>query len=252
MKNRLILLLVAFLMLATLPLQAGSRQEYTLQQLQEKVQKMEVLQWDKMPTLFIYTERLDWYDNQADINVFYKAQKMWKNNPNNFAAVFNYGLLIMSNDYGEGVDLGPIQIDEAYRVLEQAKKLRSDYKEIYELQLYLLDYKLFGPSWGSTPYSEGEMIAIYRAHPDLARKQLLLLKTMFKKWNKEVSAWNYDQASLICSALNLEEEAQAYQKKAELMDQQEAAAQAAKKREQKETQKSAFYSIREIWRNFYK
>lgn len=188
MKKRLMVLLGVLLMVATMPLQASGRQEYTLQQLQEKVQKMEVLQWDKMPTLFIYTERLDWYDNQADINVFYKAQKMWKNNPNNFAAVFNYGLLIMSNDYGEGMALSDIQLDEAYRVLEQAKKLRPNYKEIYDLQNYLLDFKLFGPTWVGPALSDQEMISVYRSHPDLARKQLLLLKTMFKNWGKEVSA----------------------------------------------------------------
>lgn len=252
MTKKLMILLGALLMLATVPAQAAEREEYTLKQLKEKVQKMEVLQWNRMPTLFIYVERLDWYDNQEDINVFYTAQKVWKQNPNNFAAVFNYGLIIMSNDYGEGLSLNDIQIDEAYRVLEQAKKLRPNHKETYDLQVYLLDLKLFGPTWLGPGMTDEEMISIYRAHPDLARKQLSLLQTMFKNWPEQVLAWNYDQAAIICRALNRDEDASAYQIQADFLYKQLEEEEAAKWRAQQEAQKGLASSIKQafsFWRS---
>lgn len=246
MKKRMLVLLGFLFMTAVLPLPAAARQEYTPQQLLEKVQKREVLHHNQMPMSFVYTEKLSWRDNQADINAFYTAQKLWKQNPRNFAAVFNYGLLIMSNDYGEGLALNDVQIDEAYRVLEQAKKLRPYYKETYELQNYLLDFKLFGPTWIGPGLSDEEMIAGYRAHPDLARKQLGLLQTMFKYWSNETSAWNYQQAALICQSLNRTEAAQAYQTKADFLYKQMEEQEAAAARDRQEAKKGLIYSLKKF------
>lgn len=216
--KKLMLALTGFLfMTAVLPAQADTYQEYTPQQMQEKVQKMEVLELGRMPQFFVYTEKLDWYDNQADINVFYAAQRKWKQNPKNFAAVFNYGLVIMSNNYGEGMALDDIQIDEAYRVLEQAKALRPNYMKIYDLQVSLLEFKLFGPVWIGPGLSEHEIVETFRNNPDVARKELALLQVMFKNWPALVGVYEVEQASLICQALNRTELAAQYKAQAQKM-----------------------------------
>lgn len=252
MKKRIWVLLVALLTLSILPAQAEDNQKYTIQQLQDKVQKMEILQQHKMPFPFVYSERLEMGSNQADINVFYTAQRKWKQNPRNFAAVFNYGLLIMSNDYGEGIALSDTQVDEAYRILEQAKKLRPTHKETYDLQVYLLDYKLFGPLGIGPGLSDEGMIRIFRSHSDVARKQLALLQTMFKNWGSQCSAWEYEQAALICRALQRLDDAKTYQAKADALYKQMEAQEAARKQAQAQTKKGLVSSIKRAfssWRS---
>lgn len=234
------------------PLQAYEHVEYTPKQINEKVTKMELLQRDKMPTFFIYTQKLDWADNQEHINAFYAAKRVWQKNPRSFAAAFNYGLVIASNDYGEGWDLSQTQVDEALRVLEQAKKLRPDYKETYFLMNDLLEYKLFGPVWLGPGLYDEEILETYKKHPDVARRQLALLQTVFAKWDKNASSWLYFQASLISKSLNRVQDAKMYETKGVARQKQEEAASSALEKASREKQKKQVASdIKQIFSRIF-
>lgn len=214
--KRITMILAACLLAASAMAQPADK--YAERELAQKVTNMQTLEWGKIPYPFVYTEKLEWTDNQPQINIFYKAKHLYEKNPGNFAAVYNYATLIMSNDFGEGLMIWDAQIDEAYRLLEEAKKLRPDFQSVYKQQLYLLDFKLFGPVWAGPGLTEEDMLAAYRAHPDLARKQLALYQTMMQKWPSSADAYSVQSCYLICLSLNRAQSAAAYKAQYEKLE----------------------------------
>ena len=223
------LMFVLFLGLANSALFAQGYNPYSRQELARKVKNMEVLDDRKIPFPFVYTEKVVWYDNQPDINIFYNAKNVCEKNPFNFAAVYNYALLIMSNDWGEGPVLNEIQIDEAYRLFEQAKKMRPEYINIYFAQIYLLEQKMLGVVYGPD-YSDEEKVYLYGKDLYSARRMLSLYEKMFTmdlgKQNMQLSYMMHN-ASLLCRALGQTQKAQEYEAKAQTLYEQEEAPRAA-------------------------
>lgn len=233
--KKLILMICVCLLGVCAP--AQSVQKYTAAEITAKISKLQTLEWDRIPYPFVYTEKLEWTDNQSDINLFYAAKRMYEKHPGNFAAAYNYATLIMSEDYGEGLAIGDTQTDEAYRILEQAKKLRPDFKPLYEQQIYLLNFKLFGPSWVGPGIDEEEAVAVYRQNPDLARKQLALYQTIAQKWGPQLSAAAYYDCYHICLSLNRTQQAAFYKTQIEEAQRREAEAEASVRKSVKENQK---------------
>ena len=181
--------------------------EYTPEELMQKVKNMELISYNRMPQVFWYLAGDEYLSDQNDINVFYVAKNRYERNQKNFAAVFNYATVIMSLECGEGCSCDYVQPDEAYRLLEEAKKLRPDYLPIYKQQDFLLMFKLFGAVWVGPGYSDEDAIAIYRARPDLARQRLAVQEKLLAAGQGDVyTAWQ------ICAALNRTEKAAAYRK----------------------------------------
>lgn len=204
------LALVLGLIIAALPLFA---QENTwLQHLQDKVNKMEVVTEDDMPWPFEWDFECDkCYRDQDAVNVFFTAQSKYQKNPNSFAAAFNYAMVIAYKNCGEGYTLSERHYDEAYKVFEQAKKLRPNDLRVYVEQEKLLERRYF--DFGDGPIQAGLVYRIkkYRSIPDMARKRLDLIKNQERLGSKKV---DYLEAATICQALNRLESAQTYLNKA--------------------------------------
>ncbi len=190
---------------------AMAQMDPQLERLQQKVKKLQVITYKDVPYDFIW-DKSNNECKQDDINVFYLAKRMYEKNPNNFAAVFNYGILIMSNGCMEGPMLSEMQMDEAYKMLEKAKKLRPNYLEVYERQEWLIDYRLFDDlaCFAAFGYTIDERIEIYRAHSDLARKRLALIEKQRALGSKTLSDTSLFEAYVICSALHRTEAAAKY------------------------------------------
>ena len=182
-----------------------------LENLRQKVKKMQVITYRDVPYDFIWDKSFG-ECRQDDINVFYLAKQMYEKHPDNFAAVFNYGVLILSNGCMEGPMLSDMQIDEGYKILEKAKKLRPNHLEIYERQEGLIDYQLFGDlaCFAAFGYTLDERIEMYRARPDLARKRLALIEKQRALGSKKLTQNSLFEAYVICTALRRTEAAAKY------------------------------------------
>ncbi len=183
-----------------------SRAVYTKTEIMQKVKNMEMLNRNRMPSSFWYLAGDEYLSDQDDINIFYMAKNRYEKNPNNFNAVFNYAVVILSLDAGEGCSCSDLQLDEAYRLLERAKKLNTHSLAVYRQQDFILMFKVFGPVWIGPGYTDEEAIDLYRNMPDLARKRLAVQEKLIAGGEGDLyTAWQ------ISKALNRTESAAKYQ-----------------------------------------
>lgn len=180
--------------------------EYTDDELEQKVRKMERIELSRMPGTFQYQKYDRYLENQQQINIFYLAKSRYEKNPGNFNAVYNYAVIIMSESWTDGgISISDRQVDEAYKIFEKAKKMRPDFLQIYEHQDFLVEYRIFGPQWIGPCLEDAQIIAAYRAHPDLARRRLALQEKLLANGSGNVvAAWH------LCEALGYKARAQKY------------------------------------------
>ena len=176
---------------------------------------MEVLDFKRMPSSFWYLAGDAYLSKQEDINIFYMAKNRYERNPNQFVAVFNYATVILGLNAGEGCACSDMQLDEAYRLLERAQKLRSDYLPVYQQQDFVLMFKIFGPVWAGPGYDEEDAVVLYRKMPDLARKRLAVQEKLIAQGEGDLYT-----ARQICQALQRSASAAKYQ---QMMEEQKAA-----------------------------
>lgn len=209
-----------------LPLVLHAQEFYSRAELFQKIKSMELISYEKMPSVFWYLTGNDDLFNQRDINIFYLAKAQYERHPENFNAVFNYATVIMSLNSGSDTDLASVQVDEAYRLLERAKKIKPDFLPLYEQQDYLLKYKIFGPFWFGAAQLDENAVALYQDKPDLARLRLSVQEKLIPSGKGDVgAAWQ------ICTALGFKESAAKY---AELLRRKNAACEAQIKAELEE------------------
>ena len=178
---------------------------YTHEELMQKINAREELDFNQMPYPFWYVRSKDGRQNQQDMDAFYAAEKVYKQNPENFNAVLNLATVIMSLNDGRkhGPNVNDMQIGRARRLLEKADKMRPNYLPIYERQDILMFFQAFGYYiYKKKGYTEEIAVAFYRAHPYFARKRLAILQKLLPAGKGDMYA-----AYHICKALGLKEEA---------------------------------------------
>ncbi len=186
---------------------------YSKKEMVEYIDKFKPLNYYQIPAPFWYVAKRPELNNEADILVFRLAEKKYKQHPQNFAAVFNYATLLMSlnADTDDLIDCSSAQIQEAYRLLEKAKKLRPDYLPVYAQQDLLLELQIFGaPVYMVYPqyniYQENPVIPVYREQKELARKRLAVQEKLLASGQGDaVTAYE------ISVALGLDEKAAVYE-----------------------------------------
>ena len=124
---------------------------------------------------------------QLDKNVFYTAKSIYEQYPYSFNAVYNYGVLIYYQVQPEiGLVASEKQLDAAYAVFEQARKINPKEEGIYRHQIIILQQKIFNAAGGTQEpggfawdqYSR-EVIANEQYHW-LARALLSRITELFK------------------------------------------------------------------------
>ena len=178
---------------------------YTHEELMQKINAREELDFNQMPYPFWYVRSQDERQNQQDMDAFFAAEKVYKQNPDDFNAILNLATVIMSLNDGHkhGPNVNDMQIGRARRLLEKADKIRPNYLPVYERQDILMFFQAFGYYiYHKKGYTEEIAVAFYRAHPYFARKRLALLQKLLPAGKGDVYA-----AYHICKALGLKEEA---------------------------------------------
>lgn len=189
-----------------------------MQALGEKIKNFQIVAKQEVPWPFLWDcGNATYCKDQDAINIFYMAKDLAKKYSNNFAAVYNYGLLIMSNSEDEGYWLDAVKIDEADKYMKSAQKLAATKKEklaVYTARELLVEYRLFGPDDGcyGHPTTMSARIEAYRKNPDQARTRLEMLSQL-DKLGAALEQWNYFEGYLICVSLNRTEDAQVWLKK---------------------------------------
>ena len=189
---------------------------YSKREMFETINALKPLNYYQIPAPFWYLTKQQEPDNEVDMLVFRLAEKKYKQYRQNFAAVFNYATLRMSlnADADDLPDCSPAQLQEAYRLLEEAKKLRPDYLPVYAQQDLLLELQIFGiPVYILYPqyniYQDNPLIPVYRKQKDLARKRLAVQEKLLAFGQGDVIT-----AYEISVALGLEEKAAIYKDQA--------------------------------------
>ena len=100
--------------------------------LMTKVKAKQRIELKDIPVGYSWCES---WSMQEDKNIFYAAKKVYEQNPQSFNAVYNYAVLIYYTVVPEeGLFISAQRVDEAYKVLEQAKALHPNEVEVYERQ----------------------------------------------------------------------------------------------------------------------
>lgn len=207
--KKIFLLLIVFCM--SLSVFAANRTD-KMNKLMNKIVKMEFIQEEDVPFPFDY--EVHEYKDQEAINVFYTAKSKHEKNPNNFAAAYNYAMLISRKSCSEGYTIFKEHLEEAYKILEHARKINPNYLPLYQEQERVIDYRLFadfklvpGPVWDCLSYRMG----IYAENLSWAQKRLNAIKNQARLGAKEV---NYLEAAILCLVLGNQSGYESYLQKA--------------------------------------
>ncbi len=203
--------ILSVLLLALVALPVFAQEESRLQHLQDKIAKMEIISDRDIPWAFEWDfECKKCFRDQDAVNVFFAARDKYQENPNSFAAAFNYAMVISRKSCAEGYTLSKHHFDEAHRVFEKAKKINPNFLRVYEEQERLIDLEFFDFAWSPVSANVVYRIGVYRQHPDIARKRLDLIKQKERLGSSHV---DYLEAAVICQSLNRLEDAAAYLQK---------------------------------------
>lgn len=210
--------------------------------LSQKVKRMELIHDGDVPFPFDWRTEDERYRDQKAINIFYTARNVYAKNPNNFAAAYNYAVLIMKNSVSEGLWLWDALADEAYAILEKADEINPGYLPLYRQQIFTRHYRIFGEEWIGPGLTEEEYLEGYRQNPDLARAMLKRYEILFEADGLS-SYFDYQEPYLICTALKRTEQGAKYKTALEKLEKQAAAQEEAAREAAQELQKETLRKI---------
>ncbi|MBQ7908417.1 MAG: hypothetical protein IJ311_02845 [Elusimicrobiaceae bacterium] len=169
---------------------AFAQQNPQFQELRDRIEHLEIITQEDIPFPFDY-ETDTAYKDQDAINVFYAALNKYQKNPNNFAAVFNYAMLVARKSCSEGYTLGEREYDEAFLFFEKAKTLNGNYLPVYQEQERIIDMRLsYRYAFSSLSFSLARKIESYLQYPDLARKKLEVIKQQIRLGGGDINYYD--------------------------------------------------------------
>ena len=208
--KKIILLLIVFCMSISVFAQEVTDYEkehaQKLKNMMDKVTRMVPIVEEDFPIVFDYKVHEE--KDQGAINVFYAAKSKCEKNPHNFAAVFNYGMLIghQSSWLQEYHRLTETAIDEAYKYLERARNINNNFLPLHQEQERLIE-ELFFSGIGPIPFSVPFRIEMYTKYPHWAKRRLNSIKNQIRLGGKNI---NYLDAAILSLFVNLPQDHKFY------------------------------------------
>ena len=166
---------------------ALAQENTKMQRLMNLVENMQIVASEDFPVPF------DWSylpQDQEAFDVFTVASEKYKQNPQNFAAVYNYAMVLAHQNQGNG----SVASFQAYELFEEAKSLNKDFWPLYQEQEKLMvNYYFYGTI--DAPLNFIEKVDRYEGLFEFALKRLDLIENQVRLRAKNI---NYLDGALIC------------------------------------------------------